>query len=64
MTSSPTHDPNPQSRIIVVRQPVGWEVREEHGAQLLRSTTATDWHRVERAIQTFKLQPFRAGDHS
>ena len=59
MTTSPTHDPNPESRIIVVRQPVGWEVREEQGPVLLRSATVTDWHRVERTMQTFKLQPFR-----
>lgn len=62
MTTSPTHDPNPASRIIVVRQPVGWEVREEQGEQLLRSTTVTDWHRVERAMQTYRLQPFRPAE--
>jgi len=59
MTSSPTHDPNPESRIVVVRQPVGWEVREEQGTRLLRSTRVTDWHRVERTMQSFKLQPLR-----
>ena len=62
MTSSPTHDPNPASRIIVVRQPVGWEVREEQGPVLLRSVNVTDWHRVERTMQAFKLQPFRPGE--
>jgi hypothetical protein len=59
MTTSPTHDPHAENRIIVVRQPVGWEVREEQGPNLLRSTIVTDWHRVERAMQTFKLHPFR-----
>jgi hypothetical protein len=51
----------PSDCIIVVRQPVGWEVREEHGPVLLRSATVTDWHRVERTMQTFKLQPFKSG---
>ena len=59
MTSSPTYDPNHENRIVVVRQPVGWEVREEQGAVLLRSQTVTDWHRVERTMQSFKTQPFR-----
>ena len=62
MTTSPTRDLNPESRIVVVRQPVGWEVREEQGARLLRSATVTDWHRVERTMQAFKLQPFKPGE--
>ncbi len=63
MTTPPTSDTNPESRIVVVRQPVGWEVREEQGARLLRSTTVTDWHRVERTMQTFKLKPLSPSDH-
>ncbi|MEO6223163.1 MAG: hypothetical protein ABIP90_07915 [Vicinamibacterales bacterium] len=58
MTTFPTHAANPENRIIVVRQPVGWEVREERGPLLLRSTMVTDWHRVEWTMQRFKLQPF------
>ena len=63
MTTHTTNDPNAESRIIVVRQPVGWEVREERGLVLLRSTTVTDWHRVERTMKTFKLKPFKPTDH-
>ncbi len=63
MTTNPTHTARPENRIIVVRQPVGWEVREERGTLLLRSTTVTDWHRVERTMQAFKLQPFTPTEH-
>jgi hypothetical protein len=61
MTTFQTSEPIPESRIVVVRQPIGWEVREEKGAELLRSATVTDWHRVERTMQAFKLRPFRRG---
>ena len=63
MTSSPTYEPNHENRIVVVRQEVGWEVREEKGPLLLRSAIVTDWHRVERTMQAFKLQPFRPAGH-
>ena len=59
MTTLTNHDSTPDNRIIVVRQQVGWEVREEQGTLLLRSAKVTDWHRVERTMQAFKLQPFR-----
>ena len=63
MTSSPTDAPNHENRIVVIRKPVGWEVREEKGPVVLRSQTVTDWHRVERTMQSFKLQPFRPAGH-
>ena len=59
MTTLTNHDSTPDNRITVVRQQVGWEVREEQGSPLLRSAKVTDWHRVERTIEAFKLQPFR-----
>ena len=59
MTTSETHEPNSESRIVVVRQEVGWEVREERGPLLLRSAAVTDWHRVERTMHAFKLHPFK-----
>lgn len=43
MTTAPTHEPNPENRVVVVRQLVGWEVREEKGPVLLRSAIVTDW---------------------
>jgi hypothetical protein len=58
--TSQAHDPISEGKIVVVRQPVGWEVREEQGTHVLRSATVTDWHRVERTMQAFKLQPFRS----
>ncbi len=63
MTTVATHDPLSENRITVVRQQVGWEVREEQGTLLVRSAKVTDWHRVELTIQSFKLQPFRPSDH-
>ena len=59
MTTSQTPEPSPENRIVVIRQPIGWEVREEKGPELLRSAMVTDWHRVERTMQTFKLKPFK-----
>ena len=34
----------------------GWEVREEQDSQVLKRVWYTDWHRVERAMQTFSHQ--------
>jgi hypothetical protein len=59
MTAPQDHDPNLENRIVVVRQPVGWEVREEQGPHLLRSATVTDWHRVERTMHAFRTLPYR-----
>lgn len=58
MTPSESRQPSPENRIVVIRQQVGWEVREEQGPLLLRSAIVTDWHRVERTMQAFKLLPF------
>ncbi len=55
-----THDSTSDNRITVVRQQVGWEVREEQGTLLVRSAKITDWHRVERTVEAFKFQPFRS----
>ncbi len=60
MTTLTTSDSTSDNRIIVVRQQVGWEVREEQGTQLVRSAKVTDWHRVERTIEAFKLQAIRS----
>ncbi len=32
---------------------VGWEVSEEEDSRLILSVRYRDWHRVERAMQTF-----------
>ncbi|MEO8070840.1 MAG: hypothetical protein ABI652_05525 [Acidobacteriota bacterium] len=42
-------------RFIVSRGAVGWDVREEDNAEVVRTATYTDWHRVERALQVFDL---------
>ena len=34
----------------------GWEVRDEQDEHVLKVVRYTDWHRVERALNTFKLQ--------
>lgn len=62
MTTLTNHDSTQDNRIIVVRQPVGWEVREEQGTTLVRSAKVTDWHRVERTMQAFKLRPSRPSE--
>lgn len=58
MTTSQSPQTYPENRIVVIRQQVGWEVREEQGPLLLRSAIVTDWHRVERTMHAFKLLPF------
>jgi hypothetical protein len=47
---------NPRKRLTVHRGRVGWELREEVGSQVVRTSTCTDWHRVERAMQVFELE--------
>ncbi|MEO8681892.1 MAG: hypothetical protein ABI665_22790 [Vicinamibacterales bacterium] len=44
----------------------GWEVREELDSQLVRQVHYQDWHRVERAEQSFtvKLRELKAGGWS
>jgi hypothetical protein len=44
---------DPHHRLTVTRRPMGWEVREERDREVVRTTTYRDWHRVERAVQTF-----------
>jgi len=55
-----TADQTPQQhqpyRVTVVRQPHGWEVREERDREVVRTTLYTDWHRVERAVQVLDLR--------
>ena len=34
----------------------GWEVREEQDSEILRHSYYQDWHRVERALQSFSLK--------
>jgi len=41
-------------RVTITRGPVGWELREEHDSQVVRTSRFTDWHRVERAMQGFE----------
>ena len=41
----------PTRRVTVIRSGVGWEVREERGGEVVRTSKYTDWHRVERAVR-------------
>jgi hypothetical protein len=34
----------------------GWEVREEQDSEIVRQSYYQDWHRVERALQSFSLK--------
>ena len=42
-------------RFIILRSRDGWDVREERDDQVVKQASYTDWHRVERAMQVFKL---------
>ena len=56
MTAEQTTQQHPAYRVTVVRQPHGWEVREERDREVVRTTLYTDWHRVERAVQVLDLR--------
>ena len=34
----------------------GWEVRTEEDSRLLKQVRSDDWHRVERAMLTIRLE--------
>lgn len=55
MTLNDIHD-GQQKRVTVTHGLAGWTVREEHGTRVVRETLYRDWHRVERALQTFELR--------
>ncbi|HEY1307394.1 MAG TPA: hypothetical protein VGF24_27760 [Vicinamibacterales bacterium] len=44
-------------RFAVERAPeLGWQVREEADAEVIRQMTYDDWHRVELAIRGFTIE--------
>ena len=56
MPSLEHSQPTPQTRVIVTRGTKGWELKEELDNRVVRETTYTDWHRVERAVRAFELR--------
>ncbi len=42
--------------VTVTRTTAGWEVREQDGQRVVRTAKYRDWHRVERAVEMFKLR--------
>ena len=49
-----------QRRVVVRRNPSGWEVSEEVADRVVRRVNYRDWHRVERALEIFRLDQSRA----
>jgi hypothetical protein len=44
-------------RFAVERAPnLGWRVREDADAEVVRQVTLDDWHRVELAIRAFNVE--------
>jgi hypothetical protein len=43
-------------RFEIVRDAVGWRVRQSQDSTVVRNTLVTDWHRVERARRAFVLE--------
>lgn len=41
-------------RFTVTRAPLGWDVRQERDNTVVKESHYSDWHRVERAVQTFE----------
>jgi len=48
-------------RFTITRGAAGWDVTEERDSEVVRVVTYTDWHRVERAMQVFRLQAHAPG---
>ena len=42
-------------RFSIARQGDGWQVREERDNKIIREVLYQDWHRVERARQSFAI---------
>jgi len=45
-----------QRRFAVERANLGWHVRDETDAEVIRQVTFDDWHRVELAIRSFTVE--------
>ena len=43
-------------RYSIVALPDGWEVKEERDSEVVRKVHYQDWHRVERARQSFTIK--------
>jgi len=56
--------PEPIDVITVTKSVDGWEVRETHDREVVRTQHYSDWHRVERAVQVFGLRAAGAGPRS
>ena len=54
----------PSDVITVTKSVDGWEVRETHDREVVRTQHYSDWHRVERAVQVFELRGVGAGTRS
>jgi len=54
-SSELTHDGHTR-RLTITRNGAGWEIREEHDSQVVRTATYSDWHRVERARHLFAIE--------
>lgn len=50
--------------ITVTKSVDGWEVRETHDHEVVRTHHYSDWHRVERAVQVFSLRAADTGTRS
>lgn len=48
------------TRFTITRDAQGWEVREERDTTVVKHARYGDWHRVERAMQTFELAQARS----
>ena len=44
------------TRVTVILNPKGWELRQESEQGVIQRNFYRDWHRVERAAAIFRLQ--------
>jgi hypothetical protein len=50
------HQAGHTKRFVIKGADKGWEVREEQDSEILKRVCYTDWHRVERAMQSIAQQ--------
>jgi len=51
--------PRHTTRFTITRDVQGWAVLEERDSAIVKNVHYGDWHRVERALQSFELEQAR-----
>ena len=63
-THETTTDGHLRKKVVITRGAGGWQVRVEHDNEVVRTSTYTDWHRVERAVRVADTPAITPERHS